>query len=74
MLFRSRESSIHTRYSSHPFLSFFLLFNYHSTAPGRAAFVLYSGREGTARVFASLLEEQSVCILWSTLAQSIFWD
>lgn len=54
MLIRSRESSIHTRYSSHPFLYFFLLFNYHSTA--LAVLLLYyiravRGRPVSLRVF-----------------------
>ncbi|KAH7211723.1 hypothetical protein DER44DRAFT_860127 [Fusarium oxysporum] len=39
--------------------NFFGTIHIGPTAPGRAAFVLYSGREGTARVFASLLEEQA---------------
>lgn len=52
---------IHIWDSFHPFTPLFLLFNYHSTAPpGRAAFVLYSGREVAAHDFSSLLEDQLV--------------
>lgn len=68
MLCSCRKPSIHIVCASHSFLPFLLLFNYHIVAPpGRAAFVLYSGREGAAHVLSSLHEDQPVRYPWSTL-------